>query len=195
MEIHQSISVEISELRSLFSRWIGLLDLFARKRNTRRRIDSQDYEVLYSSLLKSCRFQADQSEGEHRVFFLEMASLIEPWFTLRAFESNKQRLLMNLLVQCREIEQILSGRKNIGPSLWRVAQFGLLTVVVCLVILSLNYVFNQQDGVSSVLVESRMAFRRMMYFISNSTFLQKFAAGTVVMLFITIQFVRNSKKY
>ena len=127
--------------------------------------------------------------------FLEMASLIEPWITLHAFESNQQRLLMNLLVQCREIEQILSGRKKMDLSLWRIAQFGLLTVVVCLVILSLNYVFNHQEGASNVLVETRMAYRRMIYFLRGTTFLQKFAAGTVVMLFITIQFVRNSKKY
>ena len=101
MEIHQNRSIEISELRSLFSRWIVMLDLIARKRNVRRRIHHQEYEVLYTSLLHSCRVQADQSEEEHRVFFLEMASLIEPWFTLHTFESGKQRILMNLLMQCR----------------------------------------------------------------------------------------------
>ena len=195
MEIHQIRSVELSELRSLFNRWITLLDFFARKHNRRRRIQTQDYEALYSSLLHLCRVEADQSEGERRIFFQEMASLIEPWFTLKTFESCKQRILMNLLVQCKEIEQILSGRKNIGPSLRRVAQFGLLTLVVCLLVLALNKVFILQDGGSSVLVEMRMAYHQLAYFLSGTTFLQRFAGCTIVMLLITAQFVRNSKKY
>lgn len=195
MEIHQNRSVEISELKSLFNRWIALLDIFAKKSKIRRRMHSQDYEALYSALIHACRAQADQNEGEHRIFFQEMASLIEPWFTLHTFENCKQRILMNLLIQCREIEQILSGRKNNGPSLRRVAQFGLMVLVVCLVTLSLSYLFKEQDGGSSALFEMRMAYRRMMYLIREATFLQKFGACTVVMLFITIQFVRNSKKY
>ena len=66
---------------------------------------------------------------------------------------------MNLVVQCREIEQTLSGRKNTGLSLKQCAQFGLLTVVICLIGLSINYVFNQEQGASSSLVEIRMAYR------------------------------------
>lgn len=195
MEIHQNRSVEISELRTLFSRWIKLLDIFARKRKVRRRMNFQDYEALYSLLLHSCRLQAEQSEGDRRIFFQEMASLIEPWLTLHTFESGKHRILMNLLEQCREIEQILSGRKNLGPSLWRVAQFGLMMLVVCLVALSLNYVFKQHDGGSAALVEMQLVYRRSIYFIREMTFLQKFSTCTIFMLIITIQFVRKSKKY
>jgi hypothetical protein len=96
-------------LRDCWGRWTAIVELFARRRPSRHRLDGRSYADLRTDLIAACRSAAEADEPRRPVY-ADLEGLVRPWLDLRTFARADQEILNTLLLHCREMHRELGGR-------------------------------------------------------------------------------------
>jgi hypothetical protein len=114
----QTGSNAVDELRQHWQQWAHVVELFAKRRRARRRVDEHAYTEIHQELLGACRSISEMVEAEERAYFEKLEHLALPWVSPKSFLLADRQLLGDLLIQCRQIERDLGGRA------WRLPDAG-----------------------------------------------------------------------
>ena len=98
---------EVGALKTHWRRWVDIVDLFARRRPGRRRVDPQMYVVLYKALIQECRKLAESANEVEGTFYRYLGDLVQPWLTPSVLARADRDILIDLLVRCRQVERQL----------------------------------------------------------------------------------------
>ena len=108
----RSPGTESEALRASWRRWTAIVELFARRRPARRRVDPRAYERLHQELLAACRSLADSAGEESRADYEGLEVLARPWLSPRILAHADAGILDSLLDRCRHVEAELGGRRR-----------------------------------------------------------------------------------
>src|SRR4051812_4508289 len=97
-------------LRDCWRRWTVIVDLFARGRPARRRVDPAVYNTLHRELLTTCRSLADSAGEESRAYYERLEELARPWLSPKTLAHADREILDGLLARCRAVEAELGGQ-------------------------------------------------------------------------------------
>lgn len=97
-------------LKNYWRRWTVIVDLFARRRPARRRVDPIVYNALHQELIAACRARADAASEDSRAYFDGLEELARPWLNPRALANADREILDSLLARCRVVEAELGGQ-------------------------------------------------------------------------------------
>ncbi|MFO0841670.1 MAG: hypothetical protein U0797_04610 [Gemmataceae bacterium] len=103
----QAQEARLVELVRCWQHWTAVVELFARRRPARHRVDPEEYGRLYQDLLEACRDMA--ARGERRPLCEKLEALVQPWLTPKALGQADAELLQDLLRRCRQAEEELLG--------------------------------------------------------------------------------------
>jgi hypothetical protein len=120
----RSDSIGPASLAAHWRRWTAVVELFARRRRARRRLDPREYHALYCELTATCRDLASAADGSGRDYFERLEATVRPWLSLRALERADGEVLSSLLDRCRQVDRELGGRS--------LANYGVLALTVLL---------------------------------------------------------------
>jgi hypothetical protein len=167
---------ELFALRRCWRRWTAVVELFARRRPGRRRVDPREYELLRLELLRHCQ---RLGVGEDRRALCEqMANLVEPWLTPRALGHADCEILQDLVLRCRQVaDQLGGGSRLLAITGWCVAGLGLLGGAASLVTWWESWDWDSAGQAARAWSASAWAAVR-----HTSTAQRMFALGTVVAL-------------
>ena len=91
-------SPEKIALRRRFSRWAAIVELFARGRPARKRVDPQAYVTLHRELIASCRVLAASANEVEAVSYRYLEDLAQPWLDPAVLEPRGPRHPLRLAV-------------------------------------------------------------------------------------------------
>ncbi|MGZ3337766.1 MAG: hypothetical protein ACXVBV_20810 [Isosphaeraceae bacterium] len=97
-------------LRRRFSRWAAIVELFARGRPARKRVDPQAYVTLHRELIASCRVLAASANEVEAVSYRYLEDLAQPWLDLAVLDRAYRDILFDLLFRCKHVQSQLGGR-------------------------------------------------------------------------------------
>jgi hypothetical protein len=107
----------IAELRWYWRRWTNVVELFARSRRARKKVDPQNYEAIHADLIEACRAISSLVDDEDRAYFEKLEHIALPWVSTRSFEHTNREVLSELYTRCRQVERELGGRRLTSPTL------------------------------------------------------------------------------
>jgi hypothetical protein len=107
----------LEDLRDMWTRWTSFVELFARRRRTRLRVDAQAYGTAHTEVVEACRTLASMVEGEEQAYFQGLEKLAGPWVSPQSFRLPEREILSDLLRQCRKVQRELGGRHLVLPDL------------------------------------------------------------------------------
>jgi hypothetical protein len=105
----RSDSIGPASLATHWRRWSAVVELFARRRPARRRVDPREYRALYCELTASCRDLASAGDEAGRAYYERLEATVRPWLSLRALEHADREVLGSLLDRCRQVDRELGG--------------------------------------------------------------------------------------
>ena len=97
-------------LRRRFSRWAAIVELFARRRPARKRVDPQAYVTLHRELIASCRVLAASANEVEAASYRYLEDLAQPWLDLAVLDRADRDILFDLLFRCKHVQAQLGGR-------------------------------------------------------------------------------------
>jgi hypothetical protein len=103
-------STDLALLRARWRRWTAIVELFARRRRGRCRVDPQRYRALHGELIECCRSLAASADEPARGFCRRLEDLGRPWLSPGVFAKADREILENLLIRCRQAERELGER-------------------------------------------------------------------------------------
>ena len=106
---------ETIALKIRWRRWVKIVELFARERPFRRRVDPRAYGVLHKELISSCRSLAASSNEVDAAIYRFMEDIIQPWLSPVALARADREILLDLLDCCEQVERALIGRSRSLP--------------------------------------------------------------------------------
>jgi hypothetical protein len=98
----------------LWHQWTEVVELYARRRGSRRRLRPEAYARLHHQLLAACRSHA-AAGGKSRAFYERLLDLAQPWLALGALETADCEILADLWLRCRAAGKQLGGQ----PWTWK----------------------------------------------------------------------------
>src|SRR3954469_7173177 len=115
------LSPEKKALQKCWARWVKIVELFARRRVSRKRVDPQAYLVLHRELMSNCRSLAASTNDVEATFYRYLEELVQPWLNLDVFAWDERDILFDLLIRCQQPETQLRGRSSTRSALvWTV---------------------------------------------------------------------------
>jgi hypothetical protein len=106
---------DLAALTRRWRQWTAVVELFARRRRARRRVNPAAYERLHRELLASCRSLAATANGSRGPLCRNLEALVGPWLTPEALERADGELRVDLLKRCRQSEREFGGRAWVWP--------------------------------------------------------------------------------
>jgi hypothetical protein len=103
-------SPEKKTLRKCWCRWTGIVELFARRRVGRKRVDPRAYVGLHRDVINQCRGLGAAANEEEAAFYRYVEDLAQPWLTLDVLARAEREILFDLLIRCRGVEAQLAHR-------------------------------------------------------------------------------------
>jgi hypothetical protein len=103
-------SPEKMALRKCWGRWTEIVELFARRRAARKRVDLQAYVELHRELVNRCRALAGSANEVEAAFYRYLEDLAQPWLDLMVLARAERHILFDLLIRCQHVEEQLGGR-------------------------------------------------------------------------------------
>lgn len=103
-------------LRRCWRRWAAVVELYARRRRGRLRVDAEAYGRLHQGLLETCR--KAKARGERKELCENLESLAQPWLSPRVLAQADVEILQDLLLRVRQAEQELGGRRRSRMPAW-----------------------------------------------------------------------------
>jgi hypothetical protein len=92
--------------------WTATVESFALGRLSRRSADRRAFKKLRDQLLVTLRARAEEVQGPEREFYLRLEELVSPWVSVLSLAREDREILHDLLVHCRQAEQILKSRTD-----------------------------------------------------------------------------------
>ena len=83
----QREAAELATLKRCWRRWTAVVNLFARRRGARHRVDPRAYDTLHKELLEACRAQEGTADEAGRAFYESLEDLAQPWLSVRVLEA------------------------------------------------------------------------------------------------------------
>lgn len=111
MNRHTKPTAEVTKLRSCWNRWTAIIELFARRRPGRSRVEPRSYAALHRELLATCRALGATADEATRAHCASMEDLAGPWLTPHVLDRADREILLDLMFRCRAIRRELSGRR------------------------------------------------------------------------------------
>jgi hypothetical protein len=105
-------SPEKTTLRKCWGRWTGIVELFARRRVGRNRVDPQDYIRLHREVIDKCRVLGAAANDDEAAFYRYAEDLAQPWLNLDVLARAERNILFDLLIRCRGVEAQLTDRSR-----------------------------------------------------------------------------------
>jgi len=93
-----------------FHRWAANVDLFARRKAARKRVDPKAYVALHRELILHCRALAASGNEVEAVFYRYLEDLARPWLDPAVLDRADRDILFDLLIRCQQVEEQLRGR-------------------------------------------------------------------------------------
>jgi hypothetical protein len=103
-------SPRIGALKTRWRRWVDIVDLFARRRPGRGRVDPREYVALHKELIQECRTLAESADEVEGVYYRYLADLVQPWLTPSVLARADHDILVELLARCLQVERQLGVR-------------------------------------------------------------------------------------
>jgi hypothetical protein len=97
-------------LRECWTRWTGIVELFARRRTARKRVDLNEYASLHRNVIRLCRVQAGSANEVDITFYRYLEDLVQPWLDPQILARAERDILFDLLIRCQHVEAQLGGR-------------------------------------------------------------------------------------
>jgi hypothetical protein len=184
-------SPDIIVLRRLFKRWAAIVELFARRRPARKRVEAKAYVRIHRELIASCRVQAASANEVEAAFFRYMEDLAQPWLDLAVLGRADRDILFDLLIRCRHINVQLGGR-SWTPLQWNweiPAVLGTLFFAIMLLCMSKFSV-----GLSTILDYARGWSDDLWFSVARSSELQRLTViGCVLVVVAMIAVSRTAR--
>lgn len=76
--------------------------------------DPRTYQALYGELLQRCRLLAGATEGDQKVVYENLETLIQPWMNAEALAQASRDIIVEVLWRCGKIERDLGMRSWTG---------------------------------------------------------------------------------
>jgi len=187
-------SAEKIALRRRFSRWAAIVELFARGRPARKRVDPQAYVTLHRELIASCRVLAASANEVEAVSYRYLEDLAQPWLDLavldRADRADRD-ILFNLLIRCKHVQAQLGGRSWIrvlrawGTPFFLGASF-LAIMLLCM---------GRFSAVLSTMLDRARSWSDDLYIrVNHSTDLERLFVVGLVLIMVTIYAVLRTAR-
>jgi hypothetical protein len=112
----QVSATDRAALRALWYEWTAIVELFARRRRSRRWLSDTRYRALHRELLRLCR-GITAGDDEHQTVYHTLESTVCPWLCLKTLEQAEVEVLIDLVRHCRRC-----GWQMGGPSFRYVAR-------------------------------------------------------------------------
>ncbi len=109
-------------LRKHLDRWLSIVELYARRRPGRRRVEPAAYAALHRALLAACRAPGTWEPARREA----LDRLVAPWLSTVTLARADRELLADLLARLRALQRELGGRRHPAGALVRGAR-GALT--------------------------------------------------------------------
>jgi hypothetical protein len=108
-------------LQKCWGRWAKIVEVFARRRVSRKRVDPRAYAELHHELMRNCRALAASANDVDATFYRYLEQLVQPWLNLDVLARGERDILFDLLIRCRDVEAQIRGRPSIRSFLvWMV---------------------------------------------------------------------------
>ncbi len=107
---HRDQSPEKIALRRCFSQWADIVELFARRRPARKRVDPRAYIELHRELIRSCRALAAPANEVEAAFYCYIEDLVQPWLDLAVLTRGERDILFDLVIRCQHVRTQFGGR-------------------------------------------------------------------------------------
>jgi hypothetical protein len=178
-------------LRKRWRRWTEIVELFARHRRGRKRVDSQEFAELHRDLLEICRTLTGAENHVEASFYRYLEDLIQPWFDLRVFARADRDILLDLLIRCRDVESQLGGRSWLRalPLRALTALLGALIFAIILLPMARHSLL-----LSTILDWARDWVDYFFYRVVHSSDLERLFAVGVVLIAISIYSVSRTAR-
>jgi hypothetical protein len=102
---------EIRALKACWSCWVDVVELFARERIGRHRVNPEAYRMLHKDLLEQCRSLARSGGDGDSAFYSRLEELAQPWISSAVLARAEPEILGDLLSRCRDAQRRLGGRR------------------------------------------------------------------------------------
>ena len=184
-------SPEKIALRRRFSRWAAIVELFARGRPARKRVDPQAYVTLHRELIASCRVLAASANEVEAVSYRYLEDLAQPWLDLAVLDRADRDILFDLLFRCKHVQVQLGGRSWIrvlrarGTPVFLGASF-LAIMLLCMSRFSVV--------LSTMLDRARNWSDDLSIRVNHSTDLERLSVGGLVLIMVTIYAVSRTAR-
>ena len=122
---------ETIALKIRWRRWVKIVELFARERPLRRRVDPRAYGVLHKELISSCRSLAVSANEVDAAVYRYMEDIVQPWLSPVVLARADREILLDLLDCCQQVERGVDGSFQVF-ALAIGATAGVFCVVHCL---------------------------------------------------------------
>src|SRR3954467_5690149 len=132
---------DLAALRKHWGLWTAVVELFARRRRARRRVNPREYEALHRGLLAACRVLAETGDEGKRPFYQRLEELARPWLAPLVLERTDREILFDLLGRCRGAARALGG----GGGWGEVARPGLVWALAALAVAGVGFVLWRAD--------------------------------------------------
>jgi hypothetical protein len=181
---------ELKSLRTSWSRWTKIVELFARRRPARNHITRESYAALHMELIGKCRSLAE-SRGSGDPLYAELAEIVEPWISPQVLGRTDHDLLIFLLYRCRDLQRQLGIRTWI----WSVSSLSFRVIVASLVVAALLLWSGTTEALFSTIVDWLRDWSTVAWVtIKWSTDLQRiFFLGVVLLIVSLIAVVRTAR--
>src|SRR6516165_283091 len=98
------------DLMRHWRQWTSIVELFARRRRARLRVDAREYEKLYKEMIAVFQSEAETADLPRRAFYGYLAELVRPWMTPRTLEQADGEILFDLWSKCENALRALGER-------------------------------------------------------------------------------------
>jgi len=115
--------------------WTAIVELFARRKASRLKVDPEEYRALYQTLLRKAQTLESTAEGQDRDLMRGLQETVEPWLSIEAFRRADLLILLSLVEACHVAGRRLGGERESAGWLGKaLLPLGLLAVVTTAVL-------------------------------------------------------------
>jgi hypothetical protein len=105
-------STEQEALRQCFARWSEIVELFARRRVARKRVDAVTDVAQHRELIARCHALAASADEVESAFCRYLQDLAAPWLDPTVLDRADREILLDLRFRCRDALGELGGRSS-----------------------------------------------------------------------------------
>jgi hypothetical protein len=159
------------------------VELFARRRAARNRIDTAEYAQLHRDLVDRVRALGRNASDVEAAFYRYLEDLVQPWLDLQVLGRAEREILFDLLIRCREVEVQLGRRSWMRLLRARAAPAPLGAMFFAIILLCID---RSSLVLWTILNQARGLCDDVMFRIVHSTDLERLFVVGLVLIAVSI---------